>query len=106
MNRDGIYHLPEGSKETTFCYDDSLPALPLPKLEHTLKRYLESLKPFGTAEELEASKKVIEEFRTGIGGKLHALLEEKAKHEKNWVSRFIPKLALFVHRYLFSQVVF
>ncbi|XP_001846771.2 peroxisomal carnitine O-octanoyltransferase [Culex quinquefasciatus] len=86
MNRDGIYHLPEGSKETTFCYDDSLPALPLPKLEHTLKRYLESLKPFGTAEELEASKKVIEEFRTGIGGKLHALLEEKAKHEKNWVA--------------------
>ncbi|XP_058812658.1 peroxisomal carnitine O-octanoyltransferase [Topomyia yanbarensis] len=88
MNRDTIFHLPEGSKETTFYYDDSLPALPLPKLAHTLKRYFESLKPFGTPEELNNSKRVIEHFRTGVGAKLHAILEEKAKHEKNWVSKW------------------
>ncbi|XP_058459755.1 peroxisomal carnitine O-octanoyltransferase-like [Malaya genurostris] len=88
MNRDTIFHLPEGSKETTFCYDESLPALPLPKLEHTLKRYYESLKPFGTPEELNNSKNVIEHFRTGIGAKLHAMLEQKAKTEKNWVAKW------------------
>lgn len=86
MNRDSIYHLPEGSKETTFCYDETLPALPLPQLDHTLKRYFESLKPFGTAEELKNSKNIIENFRTGIGGKLHVMLVEKAKREKNWVA--------------------
>ncbi|XP_055588371.1 peroxisomal carnitine O-octanoyltransferase [Uranotaenia lowii] len=88
MNRDTIYHLPEDSEESTFCYDESRPALPLPKLEHTLKRYLESLKPFGTPEELERSKTIIEAFRTGIGAKLHAMLEEKAKNEKNWVAKW------------------
>lgn len=86
MNRDSIYHLPEGSTETTFCYDDTLPALPLPELEDTLKRYFESLKAFGTDEELKTSSKIIEEFRVGVGAKLHRSLAEKAKHEKNWVS--------------------
>ncbi|XP_055526339.1 peroxisomal carnitine O-octanoyltransferase [Wyeomyia smithii] len=88
MNRDTIYHFEKGSKETTFSYDDSLPALPLPTLSQTLKRYYESLRPFGTAEELRNSKDIIEDFRTGIGGKLHAILEEKAKHEKNWVAKW------------------
>lgn len=86
MNLDSIYHLPEGSKETTFCYDDSLPALPLPELDDTLKRYFESLKPFGTDEELKTSSRIIEDFRMGVGAKLHRMLAEKAKHEKNWVS--------------------
>ncbi|XP_065094923.1 peroxisomal carnitine O-octanoyltransferase [Ochlerotatus camptorhynchus] len=88
MNRDSIYHLPEGSKETTFCYDESLPALPLPKLEDTLKRYFESLKPFGTDEELKTSIQIIEKFRMGVGAKLHRMLDEKAQHEKNWVDKW------------------
>ncbi|XP_029729005.2 peroxisomal carnitine O-octanoyltransferase [Aedes albopictus] len=88
MNRDSIYHLPEGSKESTFCHDESLPALPLPKLEDTLKRYFESLKPFGTAEELQNTAKIIEEFKNGIGAKLHRSLEEKSKREKNWVDKW------------------
>ncbi|XP_055618066.1 peroxisomal carnitine O-octanoyltransferase [Toxorhynchites rutilus septentrionalis] len=88
MNRESIYHLPEGSKETTFCYDETLPALPLPKLEDTLERYFESLKPFGTREELNASRKIIDDFRNGVGGKLHAMLAEKAKNEKNWVAKW------------------
>ncbi|EAT36396.1 AAEL011511-PA [Aedes aegypti] len=86
MNRDTIYHLQDGSKESTFCYDESLPALPLPKLEDTLKRYFESLKPFGTAEELKHTADIIEKFKNGIGAELHRCLEEKSKHEKNWVS--------------------
>lgn len=86
MNRESIYYLPEGSTESTFCYDEDRPRLPLPKLDHTLKRYLESLKPFGTAEELENTKKIIETFRKGVGAKLQTILEEKAAKEKNWVS--------------------
>ncbi|XP_049530267.1 peroxisomal carnitine O-octanoyltransferase [Anopheles darlingi] len=88
MNRETIYFLEEGSTESTFCYDEDLPRLPLPPLDHTLKRYLESLKPFGTADELENSKKIIETFRTGVGAKLQKLLEERAAKEKNWVDKW------------------
>nr|XP_040219953.2 peroxisomal carnitine O-octanoyltransferase [Anopheles coluzzii] len=88
MNRESIYYLPEGSTESTFCYDEDRPRLPLPKLDHTLKRYLESLKPFGTAEELENTKKIIETFRKGVGAKLQTILEEKAAKEKNWVDKW------------------
>uniref|UniRef100_A0A2M4AS50 Putative carnitine o-acyltransferase cpti n=1 Tax=Anopheles triannulatus TaxID=58253 RepID=A0A2M4AS50_9DIPT len=88
MNRETIYCLQEGSTESTFCYDDNLPRLPLPPLDHTLKRYLESLKPFGTADELENSKKIAETFRTGVGAKLQKLLEQRAAKEKNWVDKW------------------
>lgn len=75
MNRESIYYLPADSTESTFCYDEDRPPLPLPKLDHTLKRYLESLKPFGTAEELENTKKIIETFRKGVGAKLQSILD-------------------------------
>lgn len=85
MNRDNIFILPENSPKT-FSRDESLAPLPLPKLGATLERYYKSLIPFGTKEELINSRKIIEEFRNGIGQKLQAQLEEKAKKEKNWVS--------------------
>ncbi|XP_053679348.1 peroxisomal carnitine O-octanoyltransferase [Anopheles nili] len=88
MNRESIYYLPEGSSESTFCYDESCPRLPLPKLDHTLKRYLESVKPFGTAAELENTKQIIETFRKGVGAQLQKILEEKAACEKNWVDKW------------------
>uniref|UniRef100_A0AAG5CSL1 Choline/carnitine acyltransferase domain-containing protein n=1 Tax=Anopheles atroparvus TaxID=41427 RepID=A0AAG5CSL1_ANOAO len=88
MNRETIYYLPEDSTESTFCYDEDRPRLPLPKLDHTLKRYLESLKPFGSSEELENSKRIIETFRKGVGAKLQTILEEKAAKEKNWVDKW------------------
>ncbi|XP_052870202.1 peroxisomal carnitine O-octanoyltransferase [Anopheles cruzii] len=88
MNREAIYYLPEESSESTFCYDEDRPKLPLPALDHTLKRYLESLKPFGTAEELENSKRIIETFRKGVGAKLQAILEQRATKEKNWVEKW------------------
>uniref|UniRef100_A0A182NGC9 60S ribosome subunit biogenesis protein NIP7 homolog n=1 Tax=Anopheles dirus TaxID=7168 RepID=A0A182NGC9_9DIPT len=97
MNRETVYYLPEGSTESTFCYDEDRPRLPLPKLDHTLKRYLESLKPFGTDAELENTKKIIETFRKGVGAKLQAILEEKAAKEKNWRTvKLTMKLASIV----------
>ena len=70
----------------TFSQDEFLPALPLPKLEDTLDRYYESLKPFGTEEELQQTKITIDKFKDGIGKKLHNILEERARRYKNWVS--------------------
>lgn len=84
MNREAIFFLPEGAP-STFARDELLESLPLPKLEETLKRYERSLLPFGSDEEINQSRKVIEEFKNGVGKQLHKLLESKAAKEKNWV---------------------
>lgn len=86
MNRESIYFLPEGAPGT-FARDDTLESLPLPKLNDTLERYYRNLLPFGTEQELRDSRKVIEEFKNGIGKKLQEMLEKKAAKERNWVSK-------------------
>lgn len=84
MDRSSIYFLSEGDLPT-FSYDETLPALPLPNLEDTLQRYYESLKPFGTPEELRNSQIVIEDFKKGVGSELHHSLKERAGKQKNWL---------------------
>lgn len=85
MNRENLYFLPDGSPGT-FARDESLQKLPLPKLEETLERYYRNLLPFGTEQDLNNSRKVIDDFKNGIGKKLHKMLEAKAATERNWVS--------------------
>lgn len=86
MNRENIFFLPEGAP-STFARDEQLEKLPLPKLEATLDRYQRSLLPFGTEEELKNSRKVIDDFRNGVGKQLHKILEAKAAKERNWVRK-------------------
>ncbi|KAL5285003.1 CROT family protein [Megaselia abdita] len=84
MNRQDIYFLSEG-EESTFTFDETLPPLPLPELEDTLARYYESLKPFGTPDELRNSQIVIDDFKKGVGSRLHKALKERAGKQKNWL---------------------
>lgn len=85
MNRASLYF--KGPEDRpTFAEDENLPAFPLPNLEDTLKRYYESLKPFGTEEELKNSREIIRRFQTGVGPKLHQRIVERTKWTKNWVS--------------------
>lgn len=84
MNRESIYFLPEGAP-STFERDDKLESLPLPKLQDTLERYQRNLLPFATEQELQQSVKIINDFKDGIGQKLHKMLEEKAAKSRNWV---------------------
>lgn len=84
MNRSNIYFLSEGEK-STFTFDETLPALPLPDLEDTLNRYYESLKPFGSPDDLRNSQSVIDDFRLGVGSRLHKALKERAGKQKNWL---------------------
>ena len=72
----------------TFSVDDLLPSLPVPCLNKTCDKYLESVRPFVTDEELKTTIKVVEDFKKGVGKHLHSLLVEKAKHERNWVLSF------------------
>lgn len=78
---------------SSFAHDENLPNLPLPKLDETLNRYFKSLLPFGNEIELTNSKNLIEEFKNGIGRKLHKLLEEKASIDRNWIERYWEEIA-------------
>lgn len=85
---DGNTTTPTTTTTTTFANDERLPALPLPTLDDTLDRYYESLRPFGNADQLQRTRYVIDEFRTGIGPQLHALVEKRAERDRNWVERW------------------
>lgn len=88
MNRETLFFLPEGAP-STFSRDESLEKLPLPTLEDSLERYYKNLLPFGSEDELKISRKIIEEFKNGVGKKLHKMLEQKALVDKNWVKKVI-----------------
>ncbi|KAG5675258.1 hypothetical protein PVAND_005173 [Polypedilum vanderplanki] len=97
LSRESQYILPDGSP-STFSRDESLEKLPLPKLEDTLERYYKNLLPFGDENELKNSRKIIEEFKNGVGKELHKMLEEKAAKEKNWVRKFWEDYAYLEYR--------
>ncbi|XP_032499406.1 peroxisomal carnitine O-octanoyltransferase isoform X1 [Phocoena sinus] len=73
------------SEERTFQYQDSLPSLPVPSLEESLKKYLESVKPFANEEEYKKTEAIVQKFQNGIGEKLQQKLLERAKEKRNWL---------------------
>lgn len=78
--------LSEEDKAKSFENDEKLPSLPVPPLDKTLEKYVESIKPFATQEELSNVQNLCKEFRNGIGQDLQQGLLKKASEEKNWVS--------------------
>ncbi|GAB6033304.1 hypothetical protein CHUAL_013075 [Chamberlinius hualienensis] len=84
--------------ETTFQYDDSLPSLPVPSLDKTLEKYLESVRPFTNEKDYAATKKLVEEFRNGIGPQLQRKLEERAKNMRNWLETWWEDYAYLMTR--------
>lgn len=64
-------------------FQKSLPRLPLPKLEATCDRYLRSLEPVVSGEELENTRKLVADFKDGRGKGLHAQLEQQDQQNKH-----------------------
>ena len=89
----------------TFEYDDKLPSLPLPTLEHTLERYLDSgikykegclkssyisvslVRAVVDDNEYNKTKNLVEQFAKGTGRELHEQLKNRieSRQERNWV---------------------
>ncbi|EHA97328.1 Peroxisomal carnitine O-octanoyltransferase [Heterocephalus glaber] len=80
--------LAKSTEERTFQYQDSLPSLPVPSLEESLKKYLESVKPFANEEEYKKTEEIVTKFKNGIGGKLQQKLLERAKGKRNWLEEW------------------
>ncbi|XP_062574442.1 peroxisomal carnitine O-octanoyltransferase-like [Saccostrea cucullata] len=74
--------------EKTFGSESQLPSLPLPDLNHTLQRYLESVKLHVTDEEYKHTEFIAQQFASGVGKELHKKLAEKAQNERNWLEKW------------------
>ncbi|XP_050388403.1 peroxisomal carnitine O-octanoyltransferase [Patella vulgata] len=74
--------------EKTFGNQESLPSLPIPPLQKTLDRYLDSVKPFVTDEEYKQTEFLVQQFHSGVGKELHFKLFERAKYMRNWLEKW------------------
>ncbi|CAF4750516.1 unnamed protein product [Rotaria sp. Silwood1] len=74
----------------TFEYEDKLPSLPLPTLEHTLERYLDSVQAVVNDDEYIKTKTIVEQFAKGTGRELHEQLKTniEKRQERNWVAKW------------------
>lgn len=83
----------------TFSEDEKLPPLPLPSLNHTLERYLDSVRPFVTDAEFAKTQEIVRKFEHGEGKVLQGKLEVKAKNNKNWVEKWWLEKAYLENRW-------
>ncbi|XP_071498613.1 peroxisomal carnitine O-octanoyltransferase-like isoform X1 [Diadema antillarum] len=74
--------------ERTFQFDEGLPPLPVPQLDDTLDKYLDSVRAVTTDEEYRETQRVVEEFRSSLGPQLHSKLLERARDRKNWLEEW------------------
>ncbi|GMT10003.1 hypothetical protein PFISCL1PPCAC_1300, partial [Pristionchus fissidentatus] len=78
--------------------DALLPAMPVPVLEETVERYLESIKQLHSKEELETIEKMARDFLSGEGLKLQRYTKFYSLFVDNYVTGFWEKYA-----YLYSR---
>lgn len=82
-------------KGLTFANQDSLPKLPIPDLEETCQRYLESLSALQTPREQEDSKAAVQDFLKTDG----PVLQEKLKNYASSKTSYIEQFCMFVLLY-------
>uniref|UniRef100_A0ABM0MVN2 Peroxisomal carnitine O-octanoyltransferase-like n=1 Tax=Saccoglossus kowalevskii TaxID=10224 RepID=A0ABM0MVN2_SACKO len=88
----------ESPQERTFQYQDNLPPLPVPPLDQTLDKYLQSVKPLVKDEDYKKTEKLVKEFGDGSGRQLQQQLLEKAKHSRNWLEEWWLDTAYLIPR--------
>lgn len=90
------------SKGPMLRFQDSLPRLPVPTLEETSARYIKSLHPLLSADELASSKKAVEDFVKpgGVGRKLQEKLVAKREdpNVRNWIYEWWNEAAYLAYR--------
>lgn len=67
----------------TMHYQDSLPRLPIPKLEDTVRRYLSAQKPLLDDSQFRKTEQICKSFENGVGKELHAQLVAQDKQNKH-----------------------
>ena len=87
-------------EKLTFLHEDALPALPLPSLDQTCEKLVKSVEPFcHTEQEYREFKQRVDNFRRGVGYRLHNVLQVEAASTKNWLERHWDNAAYLKARY-------
>jgi carnitine O-acetyltransferase len=78
-----------------FKYDDKLMRLPVPPLEQTLQKYIASVEPLLTEEELAETRRQVEVFGRpgGVGETLQKKLQERAASRESWLAEWWLQVA-------------
>lgn len=80
----------------TFAHEDSLPKLPVPDLETTCNRYIDSLAPLQSHREQEDTKAAVQEFLGADGPELQERLKSYASHKTSFIEQFCESSASLV----------
>ncbi|KAM9478271.1 carnitine O-palmitoyltransferase 2, mitochondrial [Salvelinus alpinus] len=67
----------------TMHYQKSLPRLPVPKLEDTIKRYLAAQRPLLDDDQFSTTEKLARDFENGVGKQMHEELVAQDKQNKH-----------------------
>ena len=70
----------------TWAHQNQLPNLPIPPLEDTCRRYLDSLKALQDEREHEITKRAVEAFLHGDGPRVQQSLIDYARDKPRYVS--------------------
>lgn len=79
--------------EKTFQYDKDLLTLPVPDLQSTAEKYLDSVKNHVSDEEYRNTEIIVKKFVETDGKRLQKKLKEKGKIERNWLHKWWEDLA-------------
>ncbi|KAH0541037.1 carnitine O-palmitoyltransferase 2, mitochondrial isoform X1 [Cotesia glomerata] len=82
-NEANKYEYIQRSKLPTMHFQDSLPRLPIPKLEDSCRRYLKAQQPILTAKEFKETSTCVLKFLSDEGPPLQKLLLEDDKYNKH-----------------------
>lgn len=80
-------------KGRMFSIQAALPKFPVAPLQQTMEKYLKTVEPLLTPEELENTKKLCDEFQNGVGRQLQARLQDRANKTTNWLSDWWKSVA-------------
>lgn len=72
----------------TFANQDSLPKLPVPDLEDTCRRHLDTLEALQTPREHEETKAAVQEFLKNDGPVLQEILKNYASSKTSFIEQF------------------
>ncbi|PPR05370.1 hypothetical protein CVT24_007984 [Panaeolus cyanescens] len=80
-------------------YQSSLPKLPVPALESTCSKYLETVKPLVTPEAYARTEAVVSEFLTSpLAQQLQERLKDRANEHTSWLSEWWNDVAYMAYR--------
>ncbi|OCT81808.1 carnitine O-palmitoyltransferase 1, liver isoform isoform X1 [Xenopus laevis] len=82
----GMVKLLSGRKPMLYSFQRSLPRLPVPPVKDTVKRFLESAKPFMDKEQFERMEGLAKDFANNLGPRLQWYLNLKSWWATNYVS--------------------